>query len=247
MERLEILDANRRWELHRTILSKFLNEYFSAWEGKVKILEAGCGEMWNLDLDRMDYVLTGIDVSRAALETRRLRAGDLDEEILGDLQTIELRAATYDVIYCSYLLEHINGAEEVLQRLFKWLKADGLLVLLIPDRDTVLGLFSRLVPLWGKVLFYKYVRKDPAAGTPGHVPFPTYYDKIVSRRGIHQFCRSNGHTIVLEYADRLNSKRLFGAFYFVWEALCRLIEIASLKKLSSSHISLIYVIRKSPR
>jgi ubiquinone/menaquinone biosynthesis C-methylase UbiE len=241
---LEVLDRKNRWKLHRTILSGFLKKYFADKGSTVDILEAGCGETWNLDLEGIDYVLTGLDSSKEALEVRKHKQHDLDKAIVADLRTVELSDDEYDVIYCSYVLEHVKGAEEVLHKFFRWLKPKGVLVLLIPDRDTVVGFISRLAPFWSHVFFYKYIRKDRNAGKLGHCPFRTYYDKIISRRGIHAYCQSHGHRILVEYADYFDSIGVFGVFSRLFAAFFKLVEIASLKRLSCSHSGLIYVIEK---
>ncbi|UCF79208.1 MAG: class I SAM-dependent methyltransferase [Candidatus Eiseniibacteriota bacterium] len=247
MERLEVLDSRSRWKLQRAILSSFLIDYFSSTQERIHVLEAGCGTAWNLDLGTLDFVLTGLDVSEEALELRQHQQNDLDEIVVGDLQTIELSDAQYDMIYCSYVLEHVSGAEEVLNKLFRWLKPNRLLVLLIPDRDTVLGFITRCTPFWSHVFFYKYIRRLPNAGKPGQVPFQTYYDKVVSRRGIHDYCRSRGHKILLEYGHAFNSSRTFGVFAPLLDILLKLIELISFRRLSSDHSGLVYVIEKSPQ
>jgi hypothetical protein len=73
----------------------------------LNILEAGCGRRWPYDLAGIKYTLTGVDVDKEALEARKNIQSDLREEIVGDLCTVDLGAEVYDVIYCSYVLEHV--------------------------------------------------------------------------------------------------------------------------------------------
>ena len=42
----------------------------AARNGPLRILEAGCGTMWPLRLEGVEYQLTGVDVDRNALEVR---------------------------------------------------------------------------------------------------------------------------------------------------------------------------------
>ena len=42
------------------------------------------------------------------------------------------------------------------------------------------------------MLFHRYLMGEPQAGTPGHGPYPTYHDEVISQRGLGEFCRSNG-------------------------------------------------------
>ena len=50
-EKLEILDVDSDWMLTNNILSTFIKEYFSANKNTIKILEAGCGKRWRINLD----------------------------------------------------------------------------------------------------------------------------------------------------------------------------------------------------
>jgi 2-polyprenyl-3-methyl-5-hydroxy-6-metoxy-1,4-benzoquinol methylase len=88
--------------------------------GSLNILEAGCGRRWPFDLAGTEYRLTGVDLDQAALEIRKTRERDLHEAIHGDLRTVALPAGAYDVIYNSYVLEHVDGAEQVLRNFLLW-------------------------------------------------------------------------------------------------------------------------------
>jgi 2-polyprenyl-3-methyl-5-hydroxy-6-metoxy-1,4-benzoquinol methylase len=110
----------------------------SARPAPLRILEAGCGTMWPLRLDGVEYTLTGVDVDRHALEVRQRTARPTDRLLYGDLRTREQFAAEqFDVIYNSFVLEHVDGAERVLDNFLYWLAPGGTLILRIPDRDSV--------------------------------------------------------------------------------------------------------------
>src|SRR5688572_12739649 len=83
--------------------------------GPLRILEAGCGTTWPLRLEGVDYVLTGVDVDRNAIEVRQRTARPTDRLLYGDLRSRELfPAEQFDAIYNSFVLEHVDGAERVL-------------------------------------------------------------------------------------------------------------------------------------
>jgi 2-polyprenyl-3-methyl-5-hydroxy-6-metoxy-1,4-benzoquinol methylase len=82
----------------------------AATKGKLSILEAGCVTMWALDLWDVQYTLTGVDMDKDALDIRKNQQRDLDICIIGDLRTVRLDESAYDVIYSSYVLEHVDGA-----------------------------------------------------------------------------------------------------------------------------------------
>jgi SAM-dependent methyltransferase len=155
----------------------------------LRILEAGCGRHWPLKLS-VPFTLTGLDLDRDALAQRT----DLDRAIVGDLRTVELAPRSFDVIYSAFVLEHVSGAQRVLERFLEWLAPGGMLVLKIPDRDSAYGFLTRLTPFWTHVMFHRLLLRQPLAGTPGHGPYRTYYDTIVSERGMRDFCRRQGLT-----------------------------------------------------
>ncbi len=170
-------------------MNAMLRSRLEALPQPLRILEAGCGRHWPLKLS-VPYTLTGLDLDRDALEART----DLDRAIVGDLRTVELAPHSFDVIYNAFVLEHVSGAQRVLERFLEWLAPGGMLVLKIPDRDSAYGFLTRLTPCWTHVMFHRYALRQPLAGTPGHGPYPTYYDAIVSERGMREFCRRKGLT-----------------------------------------------------
>ena len=168
-----------------------IEELIDALPRPLEVLEAGCGRLWTLNLVA-PYRVTGIDLDRDALRARFEDEGDLDEAIVGDIRTADLPAARYDVIYCSFVLEHVDGAETVLRNFDRWLRPGGLLIVKVPDRGALYGLAARMTPHWFHVWYYRAVRKVKTAGTPGHGPYPTHYDPIIARPGFEAFCRERG-------------------------------------------------------
>lgn len=168
-------------------MDEMLRARLEALPGPLRILEAGCGRTWAHKLS-VPYVLTGLDLDPDALAART----DLDHAILGDLRTAEFPPHSFDVIYNAFVLEHVRGARQVLERFLGWLAPSGMLILKVPDRDSAYGFLTRLTPFWTHVLIYRYMLGYPQAGTPGHAPYPTYYDKVVSERGLREFCLGNG-------------------------------------------------------
>jgi SAM-dependent methyltransferase len=161
----------------------------------LRILEAGCGNKWPLKLT-VPYALTAVDIDVNALEIRKSKVRDIDEVIVGDLRTSDLvPEGSFDVVYNSFVLEHVQGAEQVLDNLFRWLAPGGLLILRIPDRDTVYGFLTRITPFWSHVALKRYVYRMPNAGKPGYDPYPTFSEPVVARKAIHSYCRKHGHVV----------------------------------------------------
>jgi SAM-dependent methyltransferase len=215
----------------------------AAVRGKLSILEAGCGNSWHLELPEVRYELTGIDVNANALNIRKNQHGDLDRAILGDLRTADLDENTYDVIYNSFVLEHVNGAEYVLDNLRRWLSPGGILILRIPDPRSVYGLFARLTPFWLHVFYKRFIAGVKTAGKEGYDPFPTVYDAIVSRSGIHTWCLDRGLTMREEIAWNFQIARP-GIVSVLVRKMIRMTSILSLGQLAADHVNLTYVIEK---
>lgn len=170
-----------------TAMDEMLRARLEALPGPLRILEAGCGRTWAHRLS-VPYVLTGLDLDPDALAART----DLHHAVVGDLRSAEFAPHSFDVIYNAFVLEHVRGARQVLERFLGWLAPGGMLVLKVPDRDSAYGFLTRLTPFWAHVMIYRHMLGYPQAGTPGHGPYRTYYDKVVSERGLREFCVGNG-------------------------------------------------------
>jgi len=168
-------------------MNVMLRARLEALPGPLRVLEAGCGRCWPLQLS-VPFNLTGVDLDRDALAART----DLDQAVLGDLRTVQFAPSSFDVIYSAFVLEHVRGAQQVLGRFVNWLAPGGMLILKVPDRDSAYGFMTRVTPFWAHVLFHRYVLGESQAGTPGHGPYPTYHDEVISQRGLREFCRSHG-------------------------------------------------------
>jgi SAM-dependent methyltransferase len=162
----------------------------------LRVLEAGCGQMWPIDVSGYELHITGIDLDAEAMSIRRELHGDLDVEIVGDLRTVEIPQGAFDVVYCSFVLEHIAGAAGVLDRLVAAVRPGGRVILRIPDGKTVYGFVVRRTPYMAHVWFRRIIGRERNAGKPGHAPYRTYYDDVVSLPGIRAYARNNGLEVV---------------------------------------------------
>src|SRR5579871_4378410 len=156
-------------------------------EVPLRILEAGCGREWYFELGGVPNEVTGVDQDRHALEFRKNEKRDLDRCIVGDLLTVELPPAHYDVIYSSFVLEHIKGAERVLDNFMGWLKPGGLLIVRVPDVDGVQTFLARSLPRWCAIQYYRTAWRIKNAGLPGFAPYPAFYEDVISRSGFHSY------------------------------------------------------------
>lgn len=220
MKPIKLLNNYRE---EREILEQFIKQ--KAVDGSpLEILEAGCGQRWYINLNDIQYKLTGVDLDKDALEIREKKFQDLDRAIVGDLRTINLEENKYDVIFNSFVLEHIENAEQVLNNFSKWLKPGGLLILNIPDGGSVYGFVTKITPFSLHILYYKYIRGYKNAGKPGYHPYPTIYDKVVSREGIHKYCEKKGYIVKEEHG-----LRSYGAGIHLFVILLHLLSFGQLE------------------
>ena len=78
----------------------------------MRVLEAGSGKKWGLKPEGLDLHITGVDTDGEAMRIRQETLHDLDTAIVADLRDVELPIAEFDVVYCSYVLEHVQVPNE---------------------------------------------------------------------------------------------------------------------------------------
>lgn len=244
MDRDGCLELINNWNTLQLKIANHIKKNFVSGE-TLQILEAGCGQKWGINLEGITYYLTGVDLDKKALEIRKNIINDLHEIIEGDLRIVELQQNYYDVIYNSFVLEHVKGAEKVLTNFISWLKPGGIIILHIPDPYSVWGFITRSTPHWFHVLFYRYILGFSNAGRVGYGPYPVYYDLVVSRKGIREFCAKNDLTIIAEYGDGY-SRPGQGITRVLIHLFKRIASALSVGVLSSRHTNLAYVIQKKP-
>jgi SAM-dependent methyltransferase len=214
-----------------------MTRYIDSMDHPLEILDAGCGRKWPLKL-HVPYRLTGIDIDAEAMALRQKTRCDLSTVIIGDLCNTRLPASSFDVIYCSYVLEHMKGVDRILANFISWLKAGGLMIIRMPDRDSIYGWVTRHSPFWLHVLYKRWIGGIENAGKPGFDPYPVYYEKIVSRIGMTAFCQK--HQLAICETRGVGS-------YLRKSSLVQLAAISgsvlSLGRLAWRHNNLLFIIR----
>jgi SAM-dependent methyltransferase len=241
---MQALKQSSSWKEELELIESNIRKQFVE-QGEIEILEAGCGQSWlPIDLSGVKYKLTGIDLDAEALRIRKDVNNDLDETIVGDVCTQELPPESFHVIYSSFLLEHVENAHVALTNFAKWLKPGGIMVIRIPDPDSVHGLIARLTPHWFHVLFFRVALGLKDAGKPGHAPYKTYYHPTVSRRGMRKFCEERGLRVSDEYADGFYGPgtKLFKP---IIKAVKHVISSLTLGRFAAGHSNLLYIVEKN--
>ena len=170
--------------------------------GSLSIYEAGGGSTSFLPLN----VLRRAHVTVVDIDEDQICNNDYAQEaILGDIQTHRFPPASFDLIICYNVIEHVPNVEAALSGFCEALKPNGLLLIGAPNPKSLSGVVTKYSPHWFHVWFYRYVRGDKNAGRPGYAPFPTHFHPLVTLSNLEAFARVNGLQAI--YRKRYESPR----------------------------------------
>jgi SAM-dependent methyltransferase len=230
------------------LLADDIRRLTAALDRPLDILEAGCGRGGGLGLDLADrsFHLTGIDLDEEALSYRVNVVKDLASSSVGDLRdTTVVASAHFDVIYSKQVLEHVDGAGAVLDNFLQWLRPDGVIIVHIPDRDTVFGFLGRMLPHKFHVMYDRWLLGDRQAGNPGHGPYAAVYDPEIGLKGMQRFCSEHRLTIDTVYRTHICKQPLStGLKWRLLETAIALAGILSFGRLDSSYNDVVLVIQR---
>jgi hypothetical protein len=225
------------------LFARYTRDYVTGHDGhQIMILQAGCttadGDLGVGVLREAgaDIVVSLIDddqpVTRAALGADESLAGCVQ----GDLRTVPLPPRSYDIVLCALLLQRIEHAELVLDRLVAAIRPGGLLLLRFSDRDSSAGFLDRVMPLAARNSVWR--KRRP--GRPG--PYPAVYERLSSARGVQAYALKRELVI----AERQALGGLAGALAEPrgFLAAQQLVAWLSRGRLTAAHEELVYVLRK---
>jgi ubiquinone/menaquinone biosynthesis C-methylase UbiE len=110
---------------------------------ETRVLDAGCGRGGVIELYWQNVrQAVGVDADLASLGEHRC----LEQLVNGNLAELPFPAACFDVVLCSWVLEHLGRPDDVLGELARVLRSGGRLVLLTPNAWNYVTLAQRLVP-----------------------------------------------------------------------------------------------------
>jgi SAM-dependent methyltransferase len=159
------------------------------------------------------------------------------EVTVGDLRAIPLPPRSFDVVYCSLLLDRISHVQLVLDRFAAALRPGGLLLLRIRDGDSAAGFLDRQLPGWVRRALW--TRLYP--GKPG--PFPAVYEPTASGRGIAAYMLMRGLVITQRRTARTLPSQPERLARFL-SVTCGLVARLSRGRLTDAHDEMLFVIRK---
>lgn len=166
------------------------------------IYEAGGGSTSFLPLD----VLRRAHVTVVDIDEDQIRNNDYAQQtILGDIQTHRFAPDSFDLVICYNVIEHVPDVEAALLGFCQSLKQDGLILIGAPNPRSLSGVVTKYSPHWFHVWFYRYVRGEKQAGSPGCPPFPTHFHPLVSLANLEAF--ANRHGLQIIYRKQYESPR----------------------------------------
>ena len=211
----------------------------------VRIIEAGCGRKWEYKLpeDVTPYII-GIDIDETAMQLRAALENDLDELHCCDLLDAKIPYASADIIYCSFVFEHLTDPPNVLRKFADWVADDGIIILRFPNIESVFGWTTRVSPHWIHVLYHRLVKGYKEAGKIGHPPYPTVYHESLKYENFHELLGSTGLEIKALYKVNTADK-LPGLWKSIYVAYAYLLSLLSFGKIDRKVSSFAYVLKNA--
>jgi SAM-dependent methyltransferase len=233
--RARVYQDEARRELQRVV------DRASAAQPLRRVLDAGCG--FELPLDFPPSVeLVGLDSSAEAMAKNE----NIDDAIVGDLETVELEEKSFDAVLCWTVLEHLERPDLALRNLARALRPGGLLIIGVPNVWSLKGLITKATPHRFHVWVYRRLLGHPDAGRPGVAPYRTHLKLVISPRGLVRLARANHLELLYAKAYGEAPEQLPAALRRAWTGLARGLELLLLRKHDPNASEYAAVFRKLP-
>jgi len=205
------------------------------------VLEAGCGRRSVVDLGDT-AIVTGIDIAPEEVQHNKR----LQEVRIGDIQNCEIEQDRFDVAVCWNVLEHLDAPGAALANLYSALRPGGVLVLGMPNRQS---LKARLVVLTPHRLHsFVWHRLYPNAPLD-EGPFSVVHHPEMDLDALRRFAHERNMTIVYRalYESEMQQKlrRRLHLGERVWGSLGSLLGSLSRGQIDALHSDAILVLRKA--
>jgi 2-polyprenyl-3-methyl-5-hydroxy-6-metoxy-1,4-benzoquinol methylase len=201
VERETPIDGSLPARTAMTVVQNLLRNRFAG--RTIRIYEAGGGSISYLPPEMLRSAdVTVVDLDATQIATNRYARS----KICGDIQVQEFPEASFDLIVCYNVIEHIERPDRAIQRFLDALAPGGWAFIAAPNPRSFSGLATRYTPHWFHVWFYRNVLGHKNAGLPGNAPFPIVYHPLVSPQALIRFCKASGYTVA--YFQEFESSHL---------------------------------------
>jgi SAM-dependent methyltransferase len=120
-------DSPKRWTKHAKVIAKY--------KSGGSLLDLGCSEGGFLRvMSGPSWKLFGVEMSSEV--AKRAEANTGAKVFVGDILDAPFPSASFDVITCSHVLEHVYDPQAVLRKVVDWLKPGGIFYVAIPNIDS---------------------------------------------------------------------------------------------------------------
>lgn len=172
-------------------IDAIIDEQSKTRDRPLNVLFAGCGT-WTRFSYPSDAHLVGLDISSEQVEKNTR----IHEGIVGDLQSDPLPKATYDIVECWDVLEHIPDPTRALSNILSSLRQGGIAIIGLPNIMSLKGMVTKLSPFWFHKFVYRYVFRER-----NHDPFPTYLRLCLSPKNLRLIALEQDVEIVFFHLD----------------------------------------------
>jgi ubiquinone/menaquinone biosynthesis C-methylase UbiE len=187
----ESKNPTRRW-LHctrRDWIVAAIRRYLPAGEKKALEIGPGSGVYLAMLASLFDRV-TATDIEDAYLDhAQRLADAYPNLALLtDDITHSQLADASFDMILCSEVIEHVPDPESALKEMHRLLKPGGILILSTPQRHSTLELVAKVAFLPGVVNLVKLIYRE-AILEMGHI-------NLMTERQVRLRLRTSGFEVI---------------------------------------------------
>ena len=137
---------------------------------------AGAGELFQYELKDKVKEVVGVDLDHRVVRNPQLHRG-----IYANLTSIPVEDNYFDLVFCRYVLEHIEKPQEFLHEMHRILKPGGCFLFLTPNMWHYVSIASSLTPKW----FHNWYNR--LRGLQDEDTFPTVYHLNTKSCICHQF------------------------------------------------------------
>ena len=161
---IDNMESRRPDIAHETLRALALCHNYNQWIYRIiepyvgkKILEVGCGVGNMTTYLKKSGEVIGIDCTEKYIEYMKIDFPDIKIHNFNimDENVLELKEHDFDTVVCINVLEHVKDDLKALVNMYKLLKSDGRLVLIVPAHKLLYGSLDVKVDHWRR-----YSRKE---------------------------------------------------------------------------------------